>query len=117
MMRRRVKSGALRDLEANAAVVKLLLGNGKVLIVRFPFGHLDGVDLHEAVQMAEIAPPALIGVAADGPRHSVDDSGVLPTRQLHEQSSGLAAVELGSPVDRFTQIQPLAGSRYGRGIA
>ena len=58
-----------------------------------------------------LLPGAAEVVVAQLPGGGVDDHGVLPAGQLHEQPGGLAAVEAGGALGGGGQAQPPAGGR------
>ncbi len=54
----------------------------------------DGVDLEEAVELALVAPGAVVVVEVDLPGRRVDDDGIGPVGQPDDQPADLAAEEL-----------------------
>src|SRR5262249_14259992 len=119
MMRRRgaVMSGALKDLEPDAAVLERLLADLVALLAGLEPGLLHRIQLQEAVELGLLAPAAAEVVVAHFPGGQVDDHGVLPAGQLHEQAGGLAAVEPGGALDRGGQAETLAGRDNSDGVA
>src|SRR3569833_2208330 len=79
------------DLHSNAAVAERLLADGVALLTCFELGLFAGVGLQEAIELFLLAPVPAIVVVAYFAGSRVDDGGIAPTRQLHEQSGGLCA--------------------------
>ena len=98
-----------RDLEANAAVLESGFRDGVALLAGFDLRPLDRVHLQEAVQMDLISPFATVCVAADFTARDVDDGGVGPARELHDQAALFATEELGRAFDGGRQPEPVAG--------
>src|SRR5262249_6700881 len=118
MMRRRgaVMSAALKDLEPDAAVLERLLADLVALLARFEPGLLHRVQLQEAVELGLLTPAAAEVVVAHLPGGRVDDHGVLPAGQLHEQAGGLAAIEPCGALDRGVKAESLAGRGNSGGV-
>src|SRR6266404_4742828 len=75
MMRRRgvAISGALHELQANAAVLQGLLGDRVAAFAGLELGLLNRIALQEAVEMCLVAPVPVVIVVAHGPRQRVND--------------------------------------------
>src|SRR5438874_2161711 len=81
--------------------------------LRAKVGVPEAVMTAETMEVRRVAPVPFIVVVAHLAGQGVDDRGVLPAGQLHEQAGGLAAVELGRALHGCGQAQPLAGGGDG----
>ena len=82
------------DGQLDRSVGQGLLGDLVALLAGLDPRLLDGVDLEEAIQVALVAPGAIVVVVADLPGRRVDDDGIGPVGQPDDEPRGLAAEEL-----------------------
>src|SRR5688500_132694 len=86
-------SASLDDLQLDAAVLEGLLVDLESLLAGLQLGPLHGVHLQGFVQVLRIAPVPFVVVVADSAGLRVDDHGVLPARELDQQTRDIATEE------------------------
>ena len=99
------------DCEFDRAIGKRLFENTVPLTSRFEFGFLYGITLQEFIEFLLFAPATLKVVVLEFAAGRVADDGILPAGQLDAPAGVLAVVELGGPLRRRGQCQPLTGCR------
>jgi len=69
---------------------------------------LHGIDLEKSIQVALVAPGAIVVVVANLPGRRVDDGGIGPVGQPDDEARGQAAEELYCAEDRRRQLEAAA---------
>src|SRR5688500_6207472 len=104
---------ALPDLELDAAVGELGLAELVALGTGLQAGFLNGVHLQELVEVALVAPRAVVVVELYGARSCVDDDGVQPVWELDDEPGDFAAVEFRGALPGFSEPKTPAGGGDG----
>jgi hypothetical protein len=110
-------SGGVADAEPNAPVLQRFFRNRLSRFAGFQLRSFDGIDLQEAIEMRSIAPLPLKVVEADFALLKIQDEGIPPLRQLHQQAARFSAIEACGTFDRVGQAEPPTSKAHRGSVA